>query len=264
MRLFTSLTVIMWMINTGPVVGHEFWISPERYQVSDGENIVAHLRVGQDFRGASLAYIPTNIARFEMVNGDESLDVTARIGDRPAMNIVAPSEGLWIVVHETTEFNLVYDDWEKFGAFVKHKDLSGTLALHAERGLPQIGFSEDYRRFAKSLIGVGKGLGQDRSIGLLTEIVALANPYIDDTSSGVPVLVLLEGAPRADAQVEIFEKSSSGEVTSFTTRTNDVGQALIAVRPGHEYLIDSVTMRPIEAGDATVTPVWRSLLNIYP
>ena len=63
---------------------------------------------------------------------------------------------------------------------------------------------ETYRRYAKSLVAVGDGKGSDRDVGLDTEIIALANPYTDDVSGGLPVLVTLYGEPRKDAQVETY------------------------------------------------------------
>ena len=90
--------------------------------------------------------------------------------------------------------------------FIKHKDFEGLPEAHLARGLPEVGFVESYRRFAKSLIAVGSGVGQDRPVGLEIEIVALSNPYADDLSEGMAVQVLLNAAPRAYVQVEVFSR----------------------------------------------------------
>jgi len=247
------------LASTTAALGHEFWISPHGYQVADDENLVADIRVGQNFGGSKFAFIPNNFVRFELVNGDTTVPVTGRIGDRPALNMAAPSPGLWIVVHETTDSALTYREWEKFVSFVEHKDLGNTLKLHKERGLPETSFIESYRRFAKSLIAVGDGQGADREIGLLTEIVAEANPYAINNPSEIPVRVMLDSRPRQDALVEVFEKDKDGEVVVFTVRTDNEGRAIIPVKAGHEYLVDSVTMVAIEATDSALEPVWKSL-----
>ena len=126
------------------------------------------------------------------------------MGDNPALVMEAGADGLAVVVHETTDSRLTYTDFAVFQRFVAHKDFATALADHAARGLPETGFKETYRRHAKSLIAVGSGAGADRAMGLAIEIVALANPYTDDLTAGLPVLVLLDGAPRGDAQVELF------------------------------------------------------------
>jgi uncharacterized GH25 family protein len=237
---------------------HEFWISPEAYQVPEGGTITAHIRVGQNFAGSAYSYIDMNIARFDLVQGESVVPVTGRMGDRPALNMAAPGPGLWVAVHQTSDSFLRYDKREMFVDFVTHKDFAWVLEEHAARGLPETGFRERYSRYAKALLAVGDGAGADREVGLLTEIVALANPYTDDLSGGLPVRVLYEGAPRANVQVEVFARDAAGEVTVTTTRTDTDGQAVIAVAPGTEYLVDAVVMRPLEP-EAEDDPVWESL-----
>lgn len=258
--IFPALkTLTFLLVSTLPALGHEFWIAPHDYQPEAGQSIVADLRVGQNFKGASFSYIPQNFERFEMVGGDTVIDVEGRVGDRPALNMAPPEDGLWVVVHETDDSLLTWDSWEEFVSFVEHKKLAGTLELHAERGLPQDGVKERYRRFAKALVAVGSGQGQDRETGLRTEIVAGANPYLDNLSNGLPVLVIFEGQPRSEVQIEVFDRDPAGEVVTFTMMTDAEGRAVVPVEPGHEYLLDSVVMLPLKAEDPSADPVWESL-----
>lgn len=234
-------------------------MSPENYQVASGENIVAALRGGQKFSGGPFSYLPQRFVRFDLVQGDSVIAVQGRIGDRPALNMAAPNTGLWIAVHETTDSRITWDEWEKFAGFVRHKKLGNALQDHADRGLPDTGFSENYRRFIKSLIAVGDGAGADMVVGLRTEIVALANPYTDDMSGGMPVLVLFEGAPRVGAQIEIFAKDAEGIIIISTVETDAEGRALISVLAGHEYLLDAVILLPLDAASVESGSVWESL-----
>jgi hypothetical protein len=237
---------------------HEFWISPETYQVPPGGEIIAELRVGEKLKGAGYPYIPMRTARFEILQGDTRLDPQARIGDRPALQRVVEAPGLAIVVHETADTFLEYPDWEKFVTFTSHKDFAWAQEMHRTRGLPEAGFIEVYRRYGKALVAVGAGAGQDAPIGLDTEIVALANPYTDDLSRGLPVRVLHFGAPRGNVQVELFARGPGGEVTTSLHRTDGAGVAVLPMAPGTEYLVDSVILEPLEP-EAEGDPVWYSL-----
>lgn len=250
--------LLLALIVAHPARPHEFWISPETYQVAPGEEIVAELRVGENLEGAGYPYIPARTARFEIVIGDAVLDPEARTGDRPALSHPLPDDGLAIVVHETADSRLTYPNWEKFVAFTEHKDFAWAQEAHRARGLPDAGFREVYRRYGKSLVAVGTGAGEDRPVGLETEIVALANPYTDNLSGGLPVRVLYLGAPRVDAQVELFAKASDGSVEVTLHRTDDLGVAILPMRPGTEYLVDAVILEPVEA-EAENDPVWYSL-----
>ncbi len=258
MRYTALICLLVTFISTSAGIGHEFWISPNTYVIEPGETLTAQLRVGQKFDGFPYGYFPPRFERFDVVKGDEIVPVDGRIGDRPALKITLPSDGLWVVVHETTDSVLTYSEYETFEGFVIHKQLGDTLALHAERGLPQTGFSEDYRRYAKSLIAVGDGQGADREVGLRTEIVAEINPYTDDLAGGMRVRVLLEGAPRADTLVEIFDRDTNDEVSVTTTRTDADGRAVFAMQSGHEYLVDAVYMEALYPLPGIPGSVWKS------
>lgn len=222
----------------------------------------ATFNVGQEFKGPSYIYIPGRSVLFDQVTGDTRAPVEATVGDNPAFHLDDTPEGLLIVAHEARVQTLSYSAWEKFQNFANHKDFArdyGDMrAAHDARGLPPSGFKEAYSRYAKALIGVGDAVGADRALGLRTEIVALANPYTDDLSAGLPVQVLLEGAPRTNVQVELFEKDADGGVDITLHRTDGAGMAVLPVRTGHSYLVDAVTLLPLEP-ETPDAPVWLSL-----
>ncbi len=209
-------------------------------------------------KGMALSYIPSQTRRFELITPKGAYAAGGQIGDRPALQMTAADDGLHVVVHVTGDNSLTYSDFELFTGFVAHKDLAGTLENHAARDLPETGFSELYSRYAKSLIAVGSGAGADRDLGLLTEITALANPYTDDLGDGFPVRLTYQGAPRADAQIEVFSRPSGGEVNAIFVRTNADGIAQIPVKAGHNYMLDAVVMRALDP-DFEDGPVWESL-----
>ncbi|MGB8621830.1 MAG: DUF4198 domain-containing protein [Paracoccaceae bacterium] len=238
---------------------HEFWLSPQRYQLAEGEPIRADIRVGQMFTGAAYSYLPDRIARFDLVMGDDLTKVESRMGDRPAMAMAPPAAGLAVLVHETTDSTLTYDDWDTFLRFFQHKAFGDVEARHLARGLPKTGFSETYRRYAKSLVAVGDGAGRDRATGLEVEIVALANPYTDALPDGLPVQVLYQGAPRAERQLEVYERAPDGTVSDLRLTTDAQGRVMVPVLPGREYLLDSVVLRGTGNDDPAAGPVWHSL-----
>jgi hypothetical protein len=236
---------------------HEFWLDAEAWTVPAGTTAELRIRVGDDMEGPSYSYLPSNVARSEAELGGRALTLDPRSGTDPAYRLEDLPDGLLAIVHETSPRRLRYRSPEVFRGFVAHKDLAGTLEAHEARGLPWDGVTESYTRHVKALVGVGDAEGEDRAFGLETEIVAEANPYRDDLSGGLPVRVMLRGAPRADAQVELFERAPDGALEVTLHRTDGEGRALLPVRPGHHYLADAVTMEPLdpEADGA----MWRSL-----
>lgn len=258
MSRFRSLLALGLLLIGSPAWAHEFWISPEAYLIESGEEIQADLRVGQEFKGSAYPYNPARFERFDLVQNGKSTSVQGRLGDRPALNVPAEADGLVTIVHETTDSRLTYREWAKFEKFATHKDFKELLAEHRARGLPDEDFVELYRRFAKSLVAVGSARGSDSEVGLRTEIIALANPYTDAISH-MPIRLMLDGNPRADAQIELFDRAPDGAVEITLHRTDAQGEADLPVTPGHDYLVDAVTMIPLEADDVMEDPVWYSL-----
>jgi hypothetical protein len=256
MRLLPLISALA--LAATPMSAHEFWISPDRYTIQERDQLIAHLRVGEKFQGGSSPFLPSRFARFDLVHEGRVRPVTGRVGDRPALANRTPGSGLVTIVHQTSNSVVTYSEWRKFVNFVNHKDAAWVLEQHKARGLPDSGFSEVYSRYGKSLIAVGGGAGADQQVGLLTEIVALANPYTMNPAQGLPVRVLYQGKLRANAQVELFERDPAGTVRISLHRTNGNGEVRLPVKPGHEYLVDSVVLRPVQPNNPKGA-VWESL-----
>lgn len=259
------LVALSLWLSPGKATAHESFLEPVSYQVPAGGAVVADIRVGQLFKGGAHLYIPSRFRRLDYALGDRLEPVPGRMGDRPAVSAPALGEGLHVVVYASGDNRLRYDDFSKFRDFVRHKDAAWTLEAHAARGLPQEGFGEIYSRHAKTLVAVGHGRGADRRFGLETEIVALANPYTDDLSEGLPVQLFYQGAPRENAQIEVFAKDGEGEVEVFTVRTDESGIARVSVTPGRSYMLDAVVLRepPADSG-AEWESLWANLTFAVP
>ena len=266
--MFRSFLLALPFMSFGAYVeAHEFWIEPVNWQVEPGSLIEAHIRTGQEMVGSALPYLPSGTRRFEVLTPNGIVKAGGKIGDRPVLKGTANDPGLYVVIYQTKPEVLKYNDFETFEDFVQHKDLSGALENHRERSLPSAGFVENFSRFAKSLIAVGEGKGSDRTFGLLIEFTALKNPYTADTSEELEFLLTYRGAPRPDAQVEIFERDPEGSVSIQTVRTTENGIAGFKAKPGHDYMLDSVVLRPRKArkeGDAVWESLWANLTFSVP
>lgn len=261
MKLVHPLSFICATLAGTQVIAHEFWIEPLKFQVEKEESIQADLRNGQLFSGSAQPFFPQRNTRFDAVTGDKAVEVTGRMGDRPAIQLPAPqNEGLLILVHEAAPSIVTYREWPKFVAFTEHKDFTTALADHETRRWDKENFKESYTRHSKALVAVGSGAGADRALGLATEFVALDNPYAADFDGTLDVALFYDGAPLADAQIEIYAKTPDNIVTVTKTRTDSEGHAALPVEPGLTYLLDAVVLRPFaQATPAAQGPVWETL-----
>lgn len=240
---------------------HEFWIDPPEFHVENDVPFTADLRNGQLFKGTRQSFFEDRNTRIDVTIGDDTATIEGRMGDRPAIQLPSPKQdGLMILAHEAAPSTLTYKEWPKFMKFVEHKDFKEAEAIHTARGWEKEGFKEIYTRHSKSLIAVGDGAGSDRALGLATEFVALENPYAPDFDGTIDVSLLYNGAPRADAQIEVYERDAEDMVSVTITRTDSMGRASIPLEAGMEYLLDAVVLRPVD-GATTVEagPVWETL-----
>ncbi|MEM6306496.1 MAG: DUF4198 domain-containing protein [Pseudomonadota bacterium] len=256
--MLRSFIIVIVCVFTNPMAhAHEFWIAPLAYQVNPFERVVANFHVGQDFKGPAFPFVPRRRAQTLIVMNGVVQTYAGMLGDRPALQFDSGDGGLMILAHETKNDMVTYRDWEKFTGFAQNKDFPAALARHAERGLPQTGFRETYRRYAKSLVAVGRGAGADQRVGFDIEIVALGNPYTT-SADHLAVQLWYQGLPWPGAQVEIFAKSPDQTVVVTQGRTNANGVATIAVKPNHTYMIDAVALEERD-GTAPTDAVWHSL-----
>ena len=252
------ILILVFAFSTQTLFAHEFWLSPLEYQLEKGKTAKADFRVGEGFEGTRHPFLEMRTAQnFVILGNGTRMNISARSGNRPAFQANNLPEGLSILVHQTTPSDIVYQEWQKFADFTVHKGFAQMRSLHKLRGLPAEGFRESFDRYAKALIAVGKGHGQDRAVGLDIELIALKNPYTDDLSEGLPVLAQLDGIPRKGTQIEVFERKGD-TVTITPYRTNAKGIAVITVRAGAEYMLDNVALFPLDQNGNENAPVWHS------
>ena len=107
--VFVAATLALLAL-TDKGVAHEFWIDPEAYVISPGETLSATLRVGQEFSGAAMSYLPRNFETFIVRIDGETREVEGRFGDLPALSMAEMDEGLAVIVHQTTVRDLEWSD----------------------------------------------------------------------------------------------------------------------------------------------------------
>ena len=257
MRLLVSswVSIFCATLLAAPLFAHEFWLEPIQFQVEIGDPIEIHFRNGQEFKGGSLSWFDRRIARSEMRMNDSITQTQGRSGDLPAIQTSAAAQGLLTFVHQTTMQTLTYRDPAQFEAFVAHKDLDPEALRN-----PEYPLSEGYRRFAKSLIGIGHSAGADEVTGLEIEFVARKNPYVADLTDGLPFQLFYQDQPHPNAQVEVFDRAPDGTVKITLLRTDASGHVTLPVQAGHHYLVDAVILRRPSPDDAMEHKIeWESL-----
>lgn len=239
---------------------HEFWIEPQDYAINAGDDLVAQIFVGEDFQGREQSYLPRNFQEFTLSDTEGTRPVEMMIGDRPALRAALDQEGVTVVGYISNPMRVIYQDIEKFTAFLADKDFSWALAAHEARGLSTDRIAEAYVRYGKSLIEVGPSGGTDQDLGYEIELIA-QTPLPFETGEVVFELSY-QDAPQADTQITVWRKAAQGAVSHDVYRTDAQGLVHVPVTSEESYLVDAVIIRPLEPAtqrDPTWETLWASI-----
>lgn len=248
------LSPLLWLASIPNAKAHEFWLEPYAFQVEAGASIIGNAKTGQNFKGYRHLYLPERFARFELHAPDGMRPVDGIVGDVPILNAQTFTEGLHVVVYQSTGQTVDFDDWSVFTGYLEDEGLPSILARHQERGLDPDKFTEGFVRCAKALVAVGHAKGSDRAFGLPLELVISDNPFQTDRPA---VRLLWQGEPLPDRQIKVFYKADA-ESTAMRrdVTTNAAGEALLPNLGPGQYLLNAVHM--IEDTDPPWLSYWAS------
>lgn len=239
-------------------LAHEFWIEPSSFRPAAAAPFDVHLRVGQEFRGDAMIYLPESFERFVTVNARGQKPVAGIPGDDPAARLSVTEPGLLLIAYQSTRYSLEMDA----GAFKQYLQKEGLDHLVAAApGADKKPVREVYRRCAKSLLAVGgraDGLDFKKPLGLRLEIVPLTPLYPSKAKQAVEVQLLYENRPLAGAQITAFSKTKPKQ--HLLQRTDRAGRARFVLPHADVWLLNAVHMieAPAEA-KADWESFWASL-----
>lgn len=211
---------------------HDFWIEPSTFRTPGAELIFVRLKVGEGFDGQARRRNPQHLRSFEVTSGETTRDVQGEPGDEPAGFVLLPGPGLYLIsYHSHPSFiELPADRFEKY---LHEEGLEAISRLRAQRNQSETPGRESYVRCAKSLVlaGPAEAEGFDALLGLPLELVPERNPYQFSPGETLPVRLLFNGDPLADALVVGMNAAAPTETVS--ARTDDDGRVALQLdRPG--------------------------------
>jgi uncharacterized GH25 family protein len=239
--LFLALSATSVVSFSTASTAHEFWLEPLSFKVEQGAKVQAHIKVGQGLNGDTYAFYPTNFERFDLTDNKETSPLLYRFAQKPAVDQPTSEDGLHVLTYQSRPTKLVYENPDKFKSFLKAEGIEWVLAEHEKRGLPLTDINELFKRFAKTLVKVGSGEGEDRLMGMPFEFVVLDNPYTDASIKTVTAQLFFESNPFANSHVNVFIKRDD-EIKQVELKTDTEGKVEVSVVDGGLFLINAVHM----------------------
>ena len=237
-----TITFGLVIFKGAPSISHEMWLDTTTFRQAVGDEFQISLKNGQMFEGIELSYFKNRFSEFYYINDDQKFNIESRMGDTPVAVLSSNSNGLITGVYVSTKSTITYKSMDKFADFATEKGENWAIETHFASKFPETNFREDYYRFSKILIGVGDAKGEDQSMGLKHELIALTNPYITSSSDEFSVQLLFNGQPQKNKKITIFERKIDKTVGVRTAFTDSNGISKFTVTQGNKYLVDNVIL----------------------
>ncbi len=231
-----------------PLMAHDFWLQPARFQVAVNAPFSAAFLVGHSVLRerwnnndrivalkAFFAGRDTDLRR-DLRSGN--VDLVTRFRD-PGLHVIGMQSN-----HAFSDLPAI-----RFNDYAKEEGLALiTASRERSRSLDRPG-RERYSRRAKALIQVGAQTSANqesatRPIGLKLEIVPDRNPYALDRSRMLPVHVLYNGRRLANATIKLTNLGNDAKPIAIAI-TDQAGRARFRIPASGNWLLNVVWGEPV-------------------
>lgn len=252
MRPLLAPLLLVLSLLPASVWAHDYWLAPERFELSVGQSLRVDLRLGGHFEAeSSRPYQAERTKSFVLVTASETVDLRehATDGATPVLEGLAlPEAGAGLVAMERNWVDIKLAD-AKFTEYLEHEGLTSIARLRDRQGHRPIE-RECYTRSLKSLVHVGdideSATMHDRVLGHRLEIVLLDDPRRLEPGDELRARVLWRGKPLAKARVTAHHRAAAdrGKVHTLTARTDADGRVSLPVQAKGAWLLRLVHMVP--------------------
>lgn len=221
---------------------HDFWIEPGSFRPAAGATVPLRLYVGNDLQGDPSIFNPEFFNRYIVAGPGGEQPVAGSLGDDPAGTIRITRPGLYAVLYDSKKFDVTFDNFDKFEAYLKEEGLERHVPFARARTGAGGTIAEVYSRCAKALIATPQGdaAAADRNFGCALELIAESNPYRLDSDGELKLRLLFKGAPVEGVLVVAFAKATPA--SKLTARTDKDGRVTFKLPRAGMWLAKAVHM----------------------
>lgn len=239
---------------------HDYFLLPEMFFMHKGDKINLHLLSGDAFvKDAEIAYQPAKTTRFMLYNGSKKIDLTKAAQDSatPVLSyeMTLPGQSL---IEMTRGYEFGFTSRDAYAEFLNNQGLD-KLAEKVKAG-NQFRVKEKYTRYLKTLVSVDNrdGKAYEKVLNEDFEIVLKKNPYDKQYGDDMIALLLFKGKPAESASLELYIKTTTGNVYNQNLTTNNDGEVTFNLSREGIYLLRAVRIEQTKDKDADYESWWTS------
>lgn len=233
MKFKRTLLLLLFVTPAFMVRAQSYFLLPENFYLQKGQPITLRLLQSDDLsKQSDLKFQADKTAKFDLYQGKKKIDLKPMAKDTGAViNMQAPEDGIALVDLVTTASS---NEMSR-SKFLRSLD-EGDPDNIAEKvkNSNQLYYKETYTSYMKTLFPVAKVNGNvfEKPQGDDFEIVVQQNPYKFNYGDDITALILFQGKPLASAEVDLFVRTSTGNV--FPQKLNSDATGIVYFKLSRE------------------------------
>ena len=227
---------------------HEFWLQPEKYIHTRGEQINILFLVGENFEGENWTGDSSRIHSLSFYYGgvkDEiPTDQFIRKGD--SLQLRQYDEGTSMLTYNSKNSYIVLDSAE-FNSYLLEDGLTNAIEYRKQHNETDSTGREFYQRSVKTIIQVGdiKDETYKRSTSLPLDIIPQSHPYKLNDGASLSVKIVFQNIPLRNAMVKIWNRHNK-ETVKKDLFTDENGFVSFPVKTKGQWMVSAVKMIRID------------------
>lgn len=213
MKFKRTLFFLLFFTPAFLVRAQSYFIMPENFYVHKGQKIDLRLLQSEDLtRQSDFKFQAGKTAKFELYQGKKKTDLKPIARDTGAVISMAPPEDGMVLVDMVTTTTSNEMSRSKFLRSLDEGDPDNIG--EKVKNSNQLYYKETYTSYMKTLFPVEKNSGNvfEKPQGDEFEIVVQQNPYKFNYGDDISALILFQGKPLMNCEVDLFVRTMNGMV----------------------------------------------------
>lgn len=240
-KLFLSLVILS---GIGITLAHEFWLEPQYFQYSYGDEINIRFKVGEHFAGENWKGNHDKVQQLRLYYSDIEDDLSDALSDDAgdSLQLTLFEEGTALIAFNSTN-SFIQLEAPKFNEYLLEDGLTNATEYRKQNGETDSTGKEYYQRSVKTLIQIGAAKTDlyKKTTNLPLDISLLSHPYLISQATTMKARLLFKGEPLQQARVRVWHKLA-GKVSEETFTSDSSGIVSFPVEPSGEWMVSSVYM----------------------
>jgi uncharacterized GH25 family protein len=239
---------------------HEFWLQPNKYIYSRGEEINISFLVGENFEGENWQGDSSRINDLIFYYGGVKDIISSKLfsekGD--SLQLRQYDEGTSMVTYNSKNSFITLGATE-FNAYLEEDGLFDAIEYRKQHKETDSSGYEFYQRSVKTIFQVGnlKDETYKQATNLPLDITPLSHPYKISYGDSLTVKISFKGEPLTNTLIKIWNRRGN-ETLKWSIISNEKGHVRFPVDTKGEWMISCVKMNKSYDPAATWQSYWGS------